>query len=138
LRLGDRHFSIPDRSGHLFRHARRQSPLRAIQAEAAAAGLVEHTGAMSNDKDPRCCRDELGDHVLGRSRGGLSTKIHAALDGRGRRLAILLTPGQAGDAPKMLPLLAHLHVQRTIGPPRTRPDRVLAEKAYSVTYDPTA
>ena len=30
----------------------------------------------------------------------------------------------------MLPLLAHLRVQRTIGRPRTRPDRVLADKAY--------
>ena len=47
--------------------------------------LVEHTGAVSNDKNPRCCRDEPGDHALGRSRGGLSTKIHAAVDGRGRR-----------------------------------------------------
>ena len=93
--------------------------------------LVEHTGAVSNDKNPRCCRDEPGDHALGRSRGGLSTKIHAAVDGRGRPLAILLTPGQAGDAPMMLPLLAHLRVQRTIGRPRTRPDRVLADKAYS-------
>jgi transposase len=31
----------------------------------------------------------------------------------------------------VLPLLAHLRVQRTIGRPRTRPDRVLADKAYS-------
>jgi hypothetical protein len=37
-------------------------------------------------------RDEPGDHALGRSRGGLSTKIHAAVDGRGRPLAILLNP----------------------------------------------
>jgi len=93
--------------------------------------LVEHTGAMSIDKNPRCCRDEPGDHALGRSRGGLSTMIHAAVDGRGRPLAILLTPGQAGDAPMMLPLLAHLRVQPTSGRPRTGPDRVLADKAYS-------
>jgi len=43
--------------------------------------LVEHTGAVSNDRDQRCCRDEPGDHALGRSRGGLSTRIHD----RGRR-----------------------------------------------------
>ena len=43
----------------------------------------------------------------------------------------LRTPGQADDAPMMLPLLAHLRVQRTIGRPRTRPDRALADKAYS-------
>jgi hypothetical protein len=83
--------------------------------------LVEHAGAVSNDKSPRCFRDEPGDHALRRSRGGLSTKIHAAVDGRGPPLAILLTPGQAGDAPMMLPLLAHLRVQRTIGRPGTRP-----------------
>jgi putative transposase len=78
-----------------------------------------------------CCRDEPGDHALGRSRGGLSTKIHAAVDGHGRPLVILLTAGQAGDAPMMLPLLAALRVGRACGRPRTRPDRVLADKAYS-------
>lgn len=88
-------------------------------------------GAESNDKKPRCCKDEPGDHALGRSRGGLSTKIHAAVDGRGRPLAILLTPGQAGDAPMMLPVLAAIRVARSRGRPRTRPDRVLADKAYS-------
>jgi transposase len=86
---------------------------------------------VSNDKKPWCCRDEPGDHGLGRSRGGLSTKIHAAVDGRGRPLVILLTPGQAGDAPMMLPLLAELRVPRLCGRPRTRPDKVLADKAYS-------
>jgi transposase len=43
----------------------------------------------------------------------------------------MFTPGQVGDAPTMLPLLAQLRVQRTIGRPRPRPDRVLADKAYS-------
>ena len=35
--------------------------------------------------------------AIGRSRGGLSTKIHALLDALGRPLALLLTPGQAHD-----------------------------------------
>jgi Transposase DDE domain len=95
------------------------------------ARLDEHTEARSNDKNARCCRDEPGDHALGRSRGGLSTKIHAAVDGRDRPLVILLTPGQAGDAPMMLPLLAGPRVEQPLGRPRTRPDRVLADKAYS-------
>ena len=42
---------------------------------------------------------------LGRSRGGLSTKIHVAVDGRGLPMRILLTAGQAGDNPQLLPLL---------------------------------
>jgi transposase len=88
-------------------------------------------GARLNDKNPLCCKDEPGDHALGRSRGGLSTKIHTVVDGRGRPLVILLTPGQAGDSPMMLPLLAELRVARVRGRPRTRPDAVLADKAYS-------
>ena len=47
-------------------------------------------------------------------------------------LAFLLTPAQAGDAPQMIPVLQRIRVPR-IGPggPRTRPDRVLGDKAYS-------
>lgn len=89
-------------------------------------------GARSNDKNPRCCHDEPGDHALGPSRGGICTKTHAALDGHGRSLAIRLTPGQATDAPICLPVLAAIRV-RHLGPgrPRTRPDRVPGDNAYS-------
>jgi transposase len=115
------------------------SIVRAYQHSATAkrvvredrAQLEEHTGGSVDNNNPRCCRDEPADHALGRSRGGLSTKIHAVVDGRGRPLVILLTPGQAGDPPMMLPLLARLRVGRPLGRPRTRPDRVLADKAYS-------
>lgn len=46
---------------------------------------------------------------MGRSRGGLTTKIHALVDAEGRPIRIALTAGQAGDAPaaeQMLPLVA--------------------------------
>lgn len=43
----------------------------------------------------------------------------------------LITPGQAGDSPMFLPLLAHLRVARDVGRPRTRPDAVRGDKAYS-------
>jgi len=46
---------------------------------------------------------EPADHAIGRSRGGLSTKIHHAGDGRGRPLAVLIGPGQGGDAPRRSP-----------------------------------
>ena len=36
---------------------------------------------------------------MGRSRGGLTTKIHALVDAEGRPIRLHLTPGQAGDAP---------------------------------------
>jgi hypothetical protein len=37
--------------------------------------------------------------ALGRSRGGLTTKLHTICDGRGRNLATRLTPGQDADPP---------------------------------------
>lgn len=75
--------------------------------------------------------DEPPDHALGRSRGGLTTKIHLAADSRCRPLAFVLTPGQAGDAPAFPEVMAQLWVPRQIGRPRTTPDAVLADKAYS-------
>jgi transposase len=46
-------------------------------------------------------------------------------------LVIAVAAGQAGDAPAALPLLAQLRVARPLGRPRTRPDRLCADKAYS-------
>lgn len=41
------------------------------------------------------------DEALGRSRGGLSTKVHLATDGRGLPMSVVLTGGQAGDNPQL-------------------------------------
>ena len=58
------------------------------------------------------------------------------MDGRGRPLSILLTPGQAGDNPQLLPLLDAISIN-TPGPgrPRSRPDMLIADRAYA--HDPT-
>ena len=84
-----------------------------------------------------CCAEWIDDlavdgEALGRSRGGLTSKLHLAVDGRGLPMVILLTAGQAGDNPQLLPLLDEISVAR-IGPgrPRQRPERVVADKAYS-------
>jgi transposase len=73
------------------------------------------------------------DEALGRSRGGLSTKLHLACDGKGRPLAVALTPGQWGDNPQLVPLLDQIRVPRAdgCGRPRKRPHHLLADKAYS-------
>ena len=69
---------------------------------------------------------------IGRSRGGLSTKVHAAVEGRGLPLATIVTPGQGGDNPQLVPLLNAVRVpRRGPGRPRRRPERVVADKAYS-------
>lgn len=77
------------------------------------------------------CR-EPADHALGRSRGGLSTKVHLAADGRARPLAFTVTAGQAGDAPAFETVMSRIGVLRHgPGSPRTRPLIVLADRAYS-------
>ena len=45
---------------------------------------------------------------MGRSRGGLTTKIHALVDAEGRPVRLALTARQAGDAPAAEGLLAML------------------------------
>ena len=42
---------------------------------------------------------------MGRSRGGLTTKIHALVDADGRPIGIDLTPGQAHDSKMAEPML---------------------------------
>ena len=79
-------------------------------------------GARSNDKS---LANEPADHALGRSRGGLSTKIHALTDTFCCPLTLLLSPGQAGDNPYLAPLLDAHHAHDTAA------FRLLADKAYS-------
>lgn len=57
--------------------------------------------------------------ATGRSRGGLTTKIHMAVVALGRPLELILTPGQRGDAPLAPALLNGLS-----------PRRVLADNVY--------
>lgn len=54
-------------------------------------------------------------------------------DGRGRSLATRITPGQAHDTRQLVALLDQISVARPggVGRPRTRPDSVTADKAYS-------
>lgn len=67
-----------------------------------------------------------------RSRGGLTTKIHAAVDGHGRPLALLVTGGQRNDGAMLTEVLADIRVPRLgAGRPRTRPDVVVADRAYT-------
>lgn len=89
----------------------------------------ETQGALSSYKNLRA---EPRDHGIGRSRGGLSTKIHQLVDGRGLPLVVLVGAGQAGDSPMFPVLMDSLRVaRRGPGRPRSRPDRVRGDKAYS-------
>jgi transposase len=69
---------------------------------------------------------------LGRSRGGVTTKIHLVADSRCRPIARVTTAGQRHDSVAFTAVMADISIKRSRGgPPRTRPDRVLADKAYS-------
>ncbi|MGW5306283.1 IS5 family transposase [Streptomyces griseoluteus] len=77
-------------------------------------------------------RQHRPDEELGRSRGGLTCKIHLASEGGRRPLAFLVTPGQWGDAPQFIPVMERIRVARLEGGrPRTRPDHLGGDKAYS-------
>jgi transposase len=69
---------------------------------------------------------------LGRSRGGWTTKIHLACDGRGRPLSLRLTPGNVNDTTELERVLAGIKVAQP-GPGRRAPVRtgVIADKGYS-------
>lgn len=70
--------------------------------------------------------------ALGRSRGGLTTKVHLAVDGRGLPLSIVLSTGNTADCTMLPAVLDAIRVPRVgAGRPRTKPDRVVADKAYS-------
>ena len=59
------------------------------------------------------------DQAIGRSRGGLTTKIHVIVDALGNPLALSLTPGQAHDITQAETLAAQV-----------TPAALLADKAY--------
>ncbi|WP_425424737.1 IS5 family transposase [Streptomyces aurantiacus] len=73
-----------------------------------------------------------GREALRRSRGGLTSKVHLLSDDRARPLHWLTSPGQRGDSPMFAPVLDGLRIRRRgAGRPRSRPDRVRGDKAYS-------
>jgi transposase len=123
--------------------------LTGLQAMSAEAGLIDwvvsvdstinraHQHAAGARRHPEQQRmppaGEPADHALGRSRGGLTTKVHLACEQGRKPLATMLTGGQAYDSPHLPTVLNRIRVpaRSRTGGPRTRPVRVLADKAYS-------
>src|SRR4249920_1030768 len=68
----------------------------------------------------QCWRSKKnGAQAIGRSRGGLTTKIHALVDALGNPVELMLTPGQAHDLACAEPLIDSVD-----------PGALLADKAY--------
>ncbi|MFG2463097.1 IS5 family transposase [Streptomyces sp. NPDC048523] len=142
-----------DRAYDLFRRWQRDGTWKQIfvqlQAEADAKGLItwdvsvdstiaraHQHAAGARKKGPRrrsllVASRPSPDHGLGRSRGGLTTKLHLAVEQGQKPLSLLVTAGQRHDSPQFQPVLEAIRVPRLgLGQPRTRPDKVRADKAY--------
>ena len=63
-------------------------------------------------------------HAIGRSKGGLTTKIHASVDALGLPIRIEITPGQWGDCPQARGLIEGL----------TGVGHVMADAAYDADH----
>ena len=76
-------------------------------------------------------KSTLEKEALGRSRGGLSTKIHVRVDGKGQIMTFLLTPRQQHEISVAEKLMEQGAVRRRKGRPRLRPGRVVGDKGYT-------
>jgi transposase len=75
---------------------------------------------------PSFCRPkkQTGDAYIGRSRGGLTTKLHVRVVGNGLPVQVELSPGQMNDAPMAKILLNDLPVGAA----------VIADKGYDADW----
>ncbi|MFJ5841602.1 IS5 family transposase [Streptomyces shenzhenensis] len=143
-----------DRVYDLFRRWQRDGTwariLTQLQAEADAKGLItwdvnvdstvcrahQHAAGAakrgtSRRNRPAASSPSRPNHALGRSRGGLTSKIHLAVEQGQKPLSVVVTAGQRGDSPQFEAVLEAIRVPRSgPGRPRKRPDRVRADKAY--------
>ena len=120
-----------------------QPVLEALQALADATGQVgwelhfidstvvrahQHAaGARQAGRDPAA-----PDEALGRSRGGLTTKIHLRCEGNGKPVTFSVTAGQVHDSQAVSALMSRGAIKRIgRGRARLRPAKVVGDKAYS-------
>lgn len=101
-----------------------------MRAHQHAAGARRDPGSQAEPPDGPG-EHEPDDHALGRSRGGWTTKLHLACEDCCLVLSMLLTAGQAGDSPQFTAVLDRIEVREPGRRSRRRPERVLADKAYS-------
>jgi transposase len=101
-----------------------------VRAHQHAAGARK--GELQREPPGGHTTAEPDDHGLGRSRGGLTTKLHLAVEQGQKPMSLVITAGQRGDSPQFGVVLGRIRVPRLgAGRPRTRPRRVRADKAYA-------
>src|SRR5450432_4932575 len=119
-------------SGALWRLESRLPALQPVGQERGFRAYFQAVGERSrqrihDDRCHHCARapaqrrgaKKNGPQAIGRSRGGLTTKIHALVDALGNPVELMLTPGQAHDLACAEPLIDNAD-----------PDALLGDKAY--------
>lgn len=91
----------------------------AIRATRSASGAGKKRGAV-----------EPLDHALGRSHGGLSTKIHLLCDSLGFLLTFSLSADQRADSAYLTELLEKVRLPDRSGRPHKRGRYIVADKDY--------
>ncbi|WP_434091015.1 IS5 family transposase [Streptomyces goshikiensis] len=130
--------SLPTRFRRWAANGTFERMLQAAQANADAAGDIEWVVSVdssivrAHQHAAGAGKRGLRNPALGRSRGGLTSKIYLACDGSGRPLAFALTGGNTNDCTQFTTVMDAIRVPCLgLGRPRTRPDHVIGDKGYS-------
>lgn len=113
--------------------------LAALQAEAAAAGdldwgiqFVDGTAVRAHQHAAGAAGTGAETEGLGRSRGGFTTKLHLKAEGRGKPMAVVITPGQRHESTAFDDLMRQGAVKRPgRGRPKVRPRRLAGDTGCS-------
>lgn len=74
---------------------------------------------------------EPTDHALGRSRGGVGSKLHLACDSHGIIGAFRVTAGQINECTMFSRVMEAIRIPSGHGPAKRRPHAVAGDKGYS-------
>lgn len=114
-----------------------QHVLNALLCQADQRGALDWTVHFIDSTSIRVHQHGAGarggaEEAIGRSRGGLTTKLHVRADRQGRPVVMLLTAGHRHDTTAFERMLQGGHVKGAgRGRPRSRPHRIVADKGYT-------
>jgi transposase len=128
---------LPERFGHWHRvfqrfnrwckkgvftrvfEALRDPDLEVLMLDSTVIRAHQHSAGQKNSTPEK--------EQLGRSRGGVSTKIHVAVDGLGQPTKIFLSPGQDHDVTKGPELIQGSQAEKMIADKAYDSDRLIAQ-----------